>query len=80
MPETAVYENYLASAWEYQIRLAGKAGNMKPVAITKGMNQTSNRELRLRVLRMDGCHDERTLAAIYMIRHSPRPPQQYDAL
>jgi hypothetical protein len=35
MPEATVYEDYLATGREYQIRFTGQAGDMKPVAVAQ---------------------------------------------
>ena len=50
MPEAAVYEDDLATGREHQIRLAGQAGNMKPITISKRMNYPPHRQLGSRVL------------------------------
>lgn len=47
MPETPVHEYDLAMPGEQDVGLARETGNMKAIAIAKGMNKAANRHLRL---------------------------------
>ena len=74
MPEAAVYENDLVPRGEHYIRLYRKVGNMQSIAIPQSVSDLANRQFRLRILGMDSRHDERSLVAMYMVCHSPKPP------
>jgi hypothetical protein len=74
VPETAVYENDLATGREHHIRLARQVGNMQPIAIPEGVGDLADCEFGFRILGMDSRHDEGPLVAMYMVRHSPKPP------
>jgi len=47
---------------------------MQPIAITEAMGDLADCEFRLRILGMDSRHDEGSLVAMYMVCHSPKPP------
>ena len=50
MPETPMHENHLATGRENQVRPAGQALIVEPIAKAHGMNQASHKHLRFRVL------------------------------
>jgi hypothetical protein len=74
VPKASVYKNDLATGREHQIRLARKVGNMQSIAIPEGVGHLAHCEFGFRILGTDSRHDEGPLVAIYMVRHSPKPP------
>jgi hypothetical protein len=49
VPETTVHKNYLAAAGKYQIGSPRKVSVVKAVAITDGVERTTELELRFSV-------------------------------
>lgn len=56
MPKTAVDENYTSPAGQNQVRLPRQSTPVKAVAKSKSINEATNLQFRLRVLRSDTAH------------------------
>jgi hypothetical protein len=50
MPETSVYENYLTTAREDQIRCPRQLPSMQSVSIAKAVNELAHGDFWLRIL------------------------------
>jgi hypothetical protein len=56
VPKAAVYQDHFLARWENQIRPPRQVAAMKPVAVTKAVNQLANDHFRLRVFIADFGH------------------------